>query len=332
MPFAGDIFTKALALLVFAVAFYTLIARERKSPYIINFIYSSAFWIFFSLLTQLTSQFIGQFSGQFFGISYLLVSNILHYFSYGLLLIGGVKTAFGIWRIHNRQVYFRDDINLKHLMPIRKVRTWLSRNRDKPSCEFNAPKLLPDLNDAVTACHATIPNLRLTASAQDRGETPRCIIFHGASLNESDQFIISLAQKLLQENWTIQYTTCIRHPHELISKLTESWEKPLIDMNQLYKQIVVVDAYTPHFGFIDSIYVVKTADLKRRGIHCVTSSPSYAGIHTATAQAFNKLKEQQASQQQSRRPTLIIYEGAFALVDLESVEQYRIFIRHVLPS
>ena len=31
-------------------------------------------------------------------------------------------------------------------------------------------------------------------------------------------------------------------------------------------------------------------------------------------------------------PSLMIYEGCHALVDLESSEQYRIFIRHVMPS
>jgi hypothetical protein len=33
-----------------------------------------------------------------------------------------------------------------------------------------------------------------------------------------------------------------------------------------------------------------------------------------------------------RKPTLVIYEDAYALSDLESPEQYRIFVRHVLPS
>lgn len=331
MLFSGDIFTKALALLALAVAFYTLIARERKSPYIINFIYSSAFWLFFALLIQLAGQFTGQFTGQFWGISYSVVSNILQYFSNGLLIIGGGAIVHGLWRIHNRQIYYRDDIKIKNLTPIRKIRRWLLERRDKPSYEFDAPQLLPNLKAAVTLCHSTIPNLRLLETDQESEETPKCIVFHGASLNESDKFIISLAQELLKEEWTIQYTTCIRHPDELISKLKESFGKD-VDLRDTYKKIVVVDAYTPHFGFIDSIHVEKTAKLERAGIHCVTSSPSFAGIHTATAKAFNKLKERQFSQQQARPRTLIIYEGPFALIDLESIEQYRIFIRHVLPS
>jgi len=38
------------------------------------------------------------------------------------------------------------------------------------------------------------------------------------------------------------------------------------------------------------------------------------------------------AKQTVRKPTLTIYEGTNALVELESTEQYRIFIRHLLPS
>lgn len=53
-------------------------------------------------------------------------------------------------------------------------------------------------------------------------------------------------------------------------------------------------------------------------------------VHTATAKAFNRLKSKSGSD--VRLQTLIIYECCRALVDLESVEQYRIFLRHVLTS
>lgn len=329
MPIPGDIFTKALALLAFAVAFYTLIARERKTPYIINFIYSSAFWVFFALIINLTGQFIGQ---QLQNTSFVWISDWILYLSNVLLFIGGIRTALGIWRIHNRQIYFRDDIKLKFLTPYRWYQKRQLAMRDEQNYELDAPKLLPELKEVVTSCHNTIPNLHLSGSVQTNGETPRCIIFHGASLIESDQFIIELVHKLMieGEDWTLQYTTCIRHPYELMNKLKDSWEKTNADVRKLYKQIVVVDAYTPHFGFIDKVHVERTANLKKLGIHCVTSSPSFAGIHTATARAFNKLKKQ--NKEQNRPRTLIIYEGAFALIDLESIEQYRIFVRHVLPS
>jgi hypothetical protein len=57
---------------------------------------------------------------------------------------------------------------------------------------------------------------------------------------------------------------------------------------------------------------------------------TYAGLHSAASRAFNLIPKQ--AEHEERRPTLVIYEDVYALVDLESPEQYRIFVRHVLPS
>ena len=62
----------------------------------------------------------------------------------------------------------------------------------------------------------------------------------------------------------------------------------------------------------------------------VRSRRTYAGMHTASSRAFNKIRAQ--LKQTERGPTLVIYEDCYALADLESSEQYRIFVRHVLPS
>jgi hypothetical protein len=57
-------------------------------------------------------------------------------------------------------------------------------------------------------------------------------------------------------------------------------------------------------------------------------------MHTAAARAFNTIKALSKAQsgQHVRQPTLVIYDGPHALVELESIEQYRIFIRHLVPS
>src|SRR5207248_185942 len=59
---------------------------------------------------------------------------------------------------------------------------------------------------------------------------------------------------------------------------------------------------------------------------------TYAGVHTAIAVAFNKIKAADTRTRETRTPTLLLYEGCSALIDLESDQQYRIFVRHVLPS
>jgi hypothetical protein len=97
-------------------------------------------------------------------------------------------------------------------------------------------------------------------------------------------------------------------------------------------KIVVVDAYTRHFGYADSIYMEATNSLTRYfGVQHVTSGESFAGLHTASSVAFNKIKDQ-APKGVGRQPMLVIYEDCYALADLESREQYRVFIRHVVPS
>jgi hypothetical protein len=332
MPISSDLFTKTLALLAFTVAFYALAARERKTPYITNFLYSTVFWIILSSFLQILAQLIEPF--------YSKVSIVLQYLARGFLVIGAVTIIYGIWRIHNRHVNFRDDFQFKNLGIPRWIRRQLPQKKG-PVYNFDPPKLHPDLltdlNNAIRECNTlgedqvSLAATQINAFSNDH--LSKSIIYHDASLLESDNLMVRLAQNLLCKGWALQYTTCIRHPIEFIEKLRKVLdEQNNGDSRELFKEVVVIDAYTPHFGFTDSVHYKMTASLKGRGIHCVTSSPSYAGIHTATAKAFNKLKKQHTSQNQSRKPTFIIYEGAFAIVDLESIEQYRIFVRHVLPS
>src|SRR5439155_19035451 len=98
--------------------------------------------------------------------------------------------------------------------------------------------------------------------------------------------------------------------------------------------IVAVDAYSPHFGFTDSIHDEMTKKVRADGIECITAKASFAGLHTAAARAFNLTKQRVVLQDGTtiRPPTLVIYDGPHALVELESREQYRIFIRHLVPS
>ena len=149
-----------------------------------------------------------------------------------------------------------------------------------------------------------------------------------SSLIRADEVLVDLASRFVSAGCWVQYVTCGRHPVEYILRpkqsLGDKWEHAA-------RRIVVVDGYTPHFGFTDTIH----AELKKRIIKegilgYVSSPPSYAGIHTGAAQAFNIIKKESGSE--LREPTLVIYEELYALVDLESVEQYRIFARHVLPS
>jgi hypothetical protein len=325
--------TNALALLAFVVAFYALIARERKTPYITNYIFPPAALLFLTVLLVLIEQLVQGWQLGFANllshgasstgtvrltkIDYTLVisANILFY-------AGAIWIVINIWRLHNRQVNFRDDNLFKNIRFVRWSRYQLSRLSKSRRYEHAPEEItISDLSEPLTKCGLGLP--------ADLGSSQfSTFALTGYSLRESDTMIPDLAATALRKGWMVQYTTCARHPYEWILQLKEvladTWTKSA-------QQVAVVDGYTPHFGFTDSTHSLKTAEVEREGVAYVPSPESYAGVHTATAKAFNKLKSKSVNPQ-VRQKTLLIYEGCRSLVDLESVEQYRVFLRHVLTS
>ena len=151
------------------------------------------------------------------------------------------------------------------------------------------------------------------------------------SYRATDGHSLELAATFLRNGHYVQYTPCGRHPMEFVVKL-KSHLGP--DWEQSSGRIVVVDAYTPHFGFYDSVHETRTKYLRKElGVDVIRCRPTFAGIHTATAKAFNLIKSKEnGGRNAPRKPALLIFEATYALVDLESQEQYRRFVRHVIPS
>jgi len=311
---AGTV-TNALALLAFVVAFYALLARERKTPYITTFIYPPAGLIFLAFLLTLVADFLSNWRPGF--------AQNLSRASDVFLSIGALGVLYSIWRLHNRQVNFRDDNLIKNLRFIRRLKYWWRRLSKTPSYEHSAAAI-----DA-TPIRNILQNKGFSMPSGGNEELPRSICLSCFPLVKSDELLLDIAAELLtKSNWFLQYTTCARHPYELVQKLQRRFEKQ--NWPEHARRIVVVDAFTPHFGFTDSIHLERVKMIQDKGVQYVRSAESYAGIHTAAAHAFNKLKVQTKSD--LRPPTLLVYEGCSALIDLESVEQYRVFLRHVITS
>ena len=150
---------------------------------------------------------------------------------------------------------------------------------------------------------------------------------------EADRLMADFAIRFLDANCYVQYTTCSRHPIEFLLYLKREWLKqhPEADWKTVKNRVVVVDGYTPHFGFTDTIYTEWSGTALEECLDCIESPATYAGIHTAIANGFNKVKKE-SGKPKLRAPVLYMYEGIHALVDLESSEQYRVFVRHVIPS
>ena len=327
-----DVFTGGLALLAFVMALYALAAREQKTPYITNSVYSTALLVLLAILLSTLSEILHTKTPSF--------ADCLAGASTVLLGIGILKVFHKVWQAQNRKLNFRNDHLLKNLRIVRWMKNIIRNQRRRPSYEHNPVGLHEPLLASIRQC-TSLPKEQLE-KAVERGKnidglalslSATCRV---ANLSESDELLTELAVCFLQqEDCWIQYATCARHPIEFLTqlkrKVSETHQEQWVNMAS---NIVAVDAYSPHFGFTDSIHEESTKKLKDMGIKCVTAESSYAGLHTAAAQAFNEIKRRSRARdrQQTRFPTLVIYEGPYALVELESAEQYRIFIRHLMPS
>jgi hypothetical protein len=225
-------------------------------------------------------------------------------------------------------VYFVDSVSLKHLPPFRQLRRSWTFRRPSPNYEHNTLPLDEGLKDRIIQ----ILSQQAREVKSRAGLDVQSIAIAVSHQGEGNCLLADLALIFLENGLSVQYMTASRHPIEFIDFLKKRADKKKLMFESYSGHIFVVDAYSPHFAFIDSIYPVKTRALETLGVTCLQSRMTYAGVHSASSRAFKEIKRKLAGERTRRKPTLVIYEDFFALTDLESPEQYRIFIRHVLPS
>jgi len=232
---------------------------------------------------------------------------------------------FRLLSMHSRHVHFNDHV-VKNSLP---YRGWKALKRlIKPGSSYeNTDQPIPQQlwQEIEKILGKDVGALRPRTSAS--------IGLSVDSLRRSDEFMVPLAAAFLSQGKPVQYTTCLRHPFEFAAQLKEHWDKHYASTENwasiAAKCFLVVDAYTHHFGFSDSIHRDRSKELVNQGVQYILSPPSYAGVHTDASGAFNRIKK---AHPDKRPATLLVYEGSQALVDLESKEQYHIFVRHVIPS
>ncbi len=314
-------------LLAFIMAFYALTARERKTPYITITVYSAVIFVLFVIAISM--------------LSTVTKSVSLQRVAECLLIMAVVYVAYRIWRIHNRHMNFRDDNLFWNLVIIRYILSKVRSIKNKTSYE-HSPIGIPDeiVTSVTNTGYFSEEELRCAIKRNDSSDTMKLslsAVYKTPNWVKADLMTTNLAICFLQHNAYVQYTTSARHPAEFILQLKNTWETRNNQINkkdwrEISNNIVAVDAYTPHFGFVDTTHCEWKKQLEGKDINvtCLTSKSSFAGVHTSAAIAFNVIKKRH--QGEIRHPTLVIYEGIYGLVDLESIEQYRIFIRHLLPS
>jgi len=308
--------TATAGLVAFQIGLYTLIGRERKSPYIIN----STFPIFLSCLLIAAV-----------ALSSTLVPDtwrdIVIRTAAGALALTFLASFLTVYRLAIRSVYFVDSVNIKHLPYIRGLRRLAASRKNRTYTHQSIP-IPGELKAEILTILKQVGGV--TAPESRDGLEPQSLAVAVAHQGQGNQLLAELALAFFKHDFTVQYLTASRHPVEFIRHLNCVVGRRNEKWHDHSKKLVVIDAYSPHFAFTDSIYPKKDDEVQSLGIESVRSKTTYAGMHSASSLAFNVIQKQVGHKQ--RRPTLVIYEDAYALSDLESPEQYRIFVRHVMPS
>src|SRR3546814_12018857 len=100
--------------------------------------------------------------------------------------------------------------------------------------------------------------------------------------------------------------TASRHPIEFIHHLKEICVADGMQWEKVRNRLVAVDAYTPHFGFLDSINDAKTSELKNDlGGRLLAATETFAGAHSASPAAFTLVKRETLNPS-IQKPTLAI--------------------------
>jgi hypothetical protein len=171
------------------------------------------------------------------------------------------------------------------------------------------------------------------ASEKDRIKKGASILLTGTVTAAVIGKVVEWVIKRMEKNETASYVVCDRHPHAIWERLHANGLEKQHGGAPLSNNIVLVDVFTPAFGFTDDIHQERDRHLDRHGISFVKAK-TFAGLHTAVNRAFNIIKQKDKEQKNKkvRRASVMVYDRTSALCDTESVEQFRVFWRHVIPS
>ena len=311
---AASLLTTTAALLAFLIGLLTLVGRERKSPYLIN----TVLVIFLICLAGAAVDLFSAALPKPWGALDLVLG-------FSLLIVAFAMSFYRTYMIYLRLQHFVDHFSLKNLPVILNIRRWWKKLSNKTSYEYNPLKFPGEVDSKLSQLFDSL-------GAETRAQADiRALCIKAAYLQQGTSCLVDMALICLKNDVCVQYLTASHHPIHFVNALSRRASELNLDFRQIAeKKLVVIDAYQAHYAFLDSIYLKRTAELERTGVVGLVAKMSYAGIHTAASRAFNVLKKKTGGQ--VRGPQLVIYEDPLALADLESVEQYRVFIRHVLPS
>jgi hypothetical protein len=312
----ADLLRLELMSVAFVTALWALYVKDdRLKAHSENVLVALVF-----LVTSVTITLLGFICSSFESPAWLTsVAQATYLVSCEVLLIACVVIVLWVFRTTYNAVYnLRVDKFVKYFKPVRWVRTTFG-----PYKQYEVEMLPRRITTPETPL--------LAACSTDAGgpigaDSGAAVLVKGKVTKRLLSALAQFVANRLEADETVNVVMCDRHPIALWDLL-----KPQV-MQHRRSDIVFIDVYSPTFGFTDDIHVHNHREMEKDGARVVLAK-TFAGVHSAMARAFNIIKQAQGRQvSKRRRPCTVIYVSPTALCDVESVEQFKVFWRHVIPS
>jgi hypothetical protein len=231
-----SLLTATAGILAFLIGVYTLVGRDRKSPYLIN----SVFVVFLICLIGAAIDIAAQLATPIDR----RIGELLLRAGAVFLLIAVAFTIQRLWTIYVRLAYFVDPGGVKRLQLLpgwRQLRAWRKR-RDGPTYEHDPAALSQKLQNEIRQLivkavdnstreasqadiFANASDGKVQAEVRDH-QDPRSLAMALRHQGQANELLGNLAIIFLREqSHYVQYVTASRHPIEFITHLQRTVEK-----------------------------------------------------------------------------------------------------------
>src|SRR5439155_6311633 len=117
-----DVFAAGLALLAFVMALYVLAARDQKTPYVTNSVFSTALIVLFAVLLSVTGRILEL-------LGFLPAAWRISMAAVAALGVAVLNVFIRVWQAQNRKLNLRDDHLIKNLRAIIWLKNKIQRSK-----------------------------------------------------------------------------------------------------------------------------------------------------------------------------------------------------------
>lgn len=137
----------------------------------------------------------------------------------------------------------------------------------------------------------------------------------------------------LQKGETLDYVCTDAHPFLIKERITRIAQSQNIDLSSYASDdIVLIDAYSPSYGFNEDILLLKDKEIKLEV--CIIKAASISGVHSSCMDAWyiHKKRLKKSKGKELRRPHRMVYDHLSVLGNRYGHDQLKEFFLHLLSA